>query len=327
MWFSIYLYIESVIQEAGHSFGDPVPTVRFRLPKVVAIVDDELLPVTPPVATVGAAQSGGNILNGRDRAEADKLRILEQLDADKARLLAERKVCVSEVRHAEQLFAGLLEDAVVTARNPRPDDRFAVEEICIVNLHLVCEVSRIFQDREGLSYEVLYLVDGITEYSTSTDMMSFVPRVAQAAIRKARREKLRATKALEEVAFALARISGQVQELDRALSITPRTNPDTHDQQDIHAYDQQEVHAPSPRRLLTPPKRRTSTTDASKGELEKIQNDMAAILAAGTSIDERRRIYKSLLLKYHPDKLASQPAQFDDRVFQYIHDSKTWFLA
>lgn len=291
--------------------NDMINGTAFRQPRNVAIIDTQ---PSQPVLIEHHQDQPVFVESERSLLEDEKLRLLQL-----------RAALVEQFKQADEAFAQLLQVVVTNVVKPQRKD-FLIDEICIVNDHLVCEVIGIVQGY----FEVLCLSDGITEYSATIDMLSVLPRSVQAAIRKSRRDKADISRRLEDSGFELIRVNGRIQEIDRSSSVTPRTPREL-------------PLTPPAKKLVTPPKLRqpifpntipgnTETVHVNEHKKEKthsiidVAKEMHLLRNNGSTIDERRRYFKSLLLKYHPDKTV--PGETPDwHIFEFIQEKRTWFLT
>ena len=270
-------------------------STAFRPPRS-AITAEEGVNAVPivPLVIVGSANV---LLTERDKLEQERVALVD-----------DRNILISQFRNLELAYREAIGVAITEQVEYGCD--FLLDEICLVNGHLVCEITRIVDDDY---FEVISLDDGITEYSAETKMLARLPRPYQANIRKIRRDKLDLSRQLEESSVSLAHVIGKIQEIDKPKSVTPRS-PNSE-------------HTPPTRRLGTPPKLRVpvigaipplSDIDLVRSEMKKLQN---------ASIDEKRKFYKSLLLKYHPDKNQQSTIKQHENIFQFIQESKQKFLS
>ena len=306
----------------------------------------------------------GSVPTTTDQVSTDQLSVVDQRRSISARMSSltdERARLAASVNQLADQVSNILERAVYSAY---PLDRDAATslplgEIIVVNGHIVCEVSKVPSGPAESCYEVICLSDELTEYSALPSMIETLPKPVQGAIRAARRDRTNAQRLNESRGMELARLFAQLESIEASASGADQaaTAPSNRVRQDHHVLDTGEpadsgrFDVPSsdlpksprfppaaPRRLVTPPRTHMSSAlspirrnqdDAYRRRLSS-DRSIDSIRAEmreweDRSLTDRKGYYRQLLLSYHPDKRRGS-SKLDGDVFQFIQDSRGWFL-
>jgi hypothetical protein len=224
----------------------------------------------------------------------EMLERIERLEIQRNKFENQRKSLIADYRHADSYLKDIIGEAVKIAQAVPLSYSFSEAEVCVVNGHILCEITKLHETDPFAPVEVISLLDDYSEYTTDRTMITTLPRHVQRDIRSYRREKSRIQKLLDGISRELVPILCEIETI--------------HDENIIHFHN--------------------ISNDGSvdvDSEIQRIKLEMENMLMQHKNLDERKRYLKRLLLTYHPDKRKNSSPHGDCHVFKFIQNSKEWF--